>query len=247
MFKTFIYIILIIALFSCSDSVKKRDIINEDIFFNLLIDMHKADGIISDMNLTKDKKSDSISVYNSVLKKNNVSREDFDKTIKYYSLHTDEYLLIYDSLENLFDSIQSELTKKRINNLWNKNQKWSFNTLDFKNPLDFDIKEKKYGEYILKAGIFVAPYDEHLEKKIKLYANYDDESVDSSTNIKKIKDLKQNNYEFLTAKIITDKRKTLKSISGTVIKFDNTEKKRIQVKDIELLYKKIRTKDFAVK
>lgn len=245
--KIFFYIIVLTILFSCSDSVSKREIINEDDFFNLLIDMHKADGIISDLNLTKNKKSDSVSVYNSVLKKHNISREYFDKTIKYYSKHTEEYLLIYDSLENYFDSIQSMLTKKRTNNLWKKKEQWSFNTFEFKNPLDFNIKTKKHGQYFLEYDISEIPEDTILTSRIKMFANYSDDSKDSAVNVEKTKSLRGKDFEHIKININTDKRKKLNSISGNILDFDNSKKAGVRIKNIELHFKEIKTQEMTLK
>ncbi|NPA68538.1 MAG: hypothetical protein GXO50_08020, partial [Chlorobi bacterium] len=46
--KNIVFLIIIILLSACgvSDIIKKRDIIKKEKFINILIDIHKADGLI---------------------------------------------------------------------------------------------------------------------------------------------------------------------------------------------------------
>jgi len=105
-------LLVIFSMFiSCSpDVIKKKDIIEDDNFRDLLIDLHKAEGVITIAKLSiKQNKNDTISPYNFVLKKHNVSRLEFEKTIKYYANHTEEYKLFYDSITSYFDKKKNEL------------------------------------------------------------------------------------------------------------------------------------------
>ncbi len=82
----------------------------DDIFINVLIDLHMADGIMSSTNIRQDSKNiDSVSLYNYVLKKNDVSRIQFVKTVEYYTLHPEEYAVFYDSVERHFKRLDEKI------------------------------------------------------------------------------------------------------------------------------------------
>ncbi len=95
------YILLIIALFLFTqcDNSDKKDIIEQDKFIDILVDIHIADAIISNKGFYDGNLKDSTkSYYNYVLKKHNISRASFDKSMEYYSKDTESYLKLYDKV-----------------------------------------------------------------------------------------------------------------------------------------------------
>jgi len=247
-------IFLVVSLFlSCSESdeIKKRDIIDDDVFLNLLIDMHQAEGVISASNIKLNRrKRDSVSIYNFVLKKHNVSRQDFNNTVKYYTFHTDEYLVFYDSINSHFKAVNSEikaelekerkikqeeaLKKKDTLNLWKLKNEWILPDDGEKNPIAYKIIRKKHGQYKLKAKIKIFRDDKSVNQRMTIIANYTDGTKDINSAGTIVKDGK---FEVYTVSVSTNKNKELKSISGWILDHSkNTGKKHAHVKDISLKY-----------
>ena len=249
-------IIFIIFLFnfliiSCDDSSKigKSEILSDNEFIDIIIDLHKTDGMIITSDLrNKNKKKDSISLYNYVLKKHNVSRLKFSKTVKYYSLHIEEYNLFYDSVNNYFIHMQSELNKeieiekeklkeereklKDTANLWELKNTWELPDDGKTNPVAFKIQAKEHGTYTLYASIRIFKDDKSVNQRMTIIANYEDGSKDLNSVGSMIKDEKFERYD---VSINTNKNKILKSISGWVLDHSKgTKKKHISVKEIKL-------------
>ncbi len=255
MFRIFTIALFFSFLLSCSDSgsIKKRDILDDDKFLSLLIDMHKAEGVISASNIKINRrKGDSISIYNSVLKKHNVSRLDFNNTVKYYTFHTDEYLVFYDSISSHLKALNSEikselekerkikreedLKKKDTLNLWRLKEEWILPDDGEKIPIAFKILHKKQGQYKLRAKIKVFRDDKSINQRMTIIANYTDGTKGLNSTETIVKDGK---FEFYTVTVTTDKKKELKSISGWILDHSkNTGKKHAHVKEITLKYNK---------
>ena len=253
-------IIFIIFLFnflmiSCNDSskVRRREIMSDDKFIDILIDLHKADGIIISSDLhKKNKREDSISLYNFVLKKHNVSRLTFSKTVQYYSLHIEKYNIFYDSVNNYFTHLQEELKnevekeKERLKkereklkdsaNLWKIKNTWELPKDGETNPIAFKIKAKKNGIYTLQASIRIFRDDKSVNQRMTIIANYKDGSKDLNSAGSMIKDGRFEKYE---VSINTNKNKVLKSISGWILDHSKgTKSKHASVKDIKLKFVK---------
>ncbi len=255
MYKIFPLIFLILLATSCSDSsdIKKRDILDDDKFLSLLVDMHKAEGIISASNIKIDRKNgDSISIYNSILKKHNVSRLDFNNTVKYYTFHTDEYLVFYDSIKSEFKKLnnhikmkieeeikikqEEKLKKKDTLNLWKLKKEWILPDDGDKIPIAFKLIKNKQGNYKLNAKIKVFKDDKSVNQRMTIIANYTDGTKDLNSTETIVKDGK---YEVYTVSVSTDKKKKLKFISGWILDHSkNTGEKHAHVEEISLKYSK---------
>ena len=250
MMQRLLYILLGISLLaSCStNKVNKSEIINDDEFIEVLKDFHKSEGIISIAKLNnKTHKNDTISPYNYILKKHNVSRAKFDKTLKYYSNHTSEYIHLYDSINIFFSLKQKELemqieedlkkmTPKQqfaSKNLWPKKQEWVLKSIPKNNPFKFNLNTSFQGKYVLSANVFTSPNIPTIEKRVELLVNYQDGTSEKSHNILKTK---WKNYKRLVATIVTNKNKKVKSISGNIITYIKGEKRHFHLKNIEIKY-----------
>ncbi len=113
-----LYILLIFTLFCLSDCKKSedKDIVPEDKFIDVLVDIHIADAVMSDKGLydgsLKDVKK---SYYHYVLKKHNLSRQSFDKSLEYYSQHGEVYVKMYDKvIDKISEKLPKTIDKKSI-------------------------------------------------------------------------------------------------------------------------------------
>mgnify|MGYP001555164030 CR=1 FL=1 len=249
--KCFFCLILALGLFTACNNksdIRKRDIISEEVFYEILKDVHLADGIASASKSSPMMKKDSVSIYNFVLKKHNVSREDFNRTVEYYSLNAEEYNVFYDSLVNFFTVLEKELRdslkiekekeieeRKRIKdslNLWNLKFEWELPEDGIKNPIAFTIPIEEHGTYMLAATIRLFRDDKSVNQRMTIISNYTDGTRDMNSAGSMVKDGKYERYE---VRITTDTIKELKSLSGWLLDHSKgTEEKHASVKEIEL-------------
>lgn len=251
----FLIILFSFFWFSCDDSsqVKKSEILSDNEFVDILIDLHKADGIIVSSDIRKRNRNrleDSISLYNYVLKKHNVSRKTFSKTVKYYSFHIEEYNLFYDSVNDYFTQLQKTLKieaekeneklkeerdkLKDSSNLWVLKGSWELPKDGETNPIAFKIPVKEHGTYTLRASIRLFRDDKSVNQRMTLIANYEDGSKDLNSAGSMIKDGRYENYE---VSINTNKLRDLKSISGWILDHSKgTKEKHASVREIKLSY-----------
>lgn len=120
--KKTIIICLVSAVFAffavgCEKEQKPGNILPEDKFIEVIKDMHLADAIISEKGY-KESRLDSGSYYNSVFKKHNISRREFDENLKYYANHPKQLSAMYEKVivqllkqQEKLESKQRELNK----------------------------------------------------------------------------------------------------------------------------------------
>lgn len=164
-------------LISCKEDKKNTPLLNEDQFTNMLIDIHIIDGTLSSQNIFRSGNNYRPSYYyNSIYKKYNITREQFDSCLSYYSYDTKEFTRIYDgiidSLNRLETQYRIEVKNKRLEqdtvNLWNKKQHWRVTERD-KNQLEFAIPIKENGIYTVKASIKIFKEDQTDKPKLEAY------------------------------------------------------------------------------
>ncbi len=241
-----------IIILGCNNfgSTSKREIIKKDNFIDILTDIHKAGSLIEFKNLQakNNVKADSVSLYNFILKKHNVSREKFRKTIDYYAEHYEDYLIIYDSVQSKLKREEKELQikaeqdrqkklaneklKKDSADLWMLKKEWSLPKDGKTNPIPFNIKTMVHGTYVLKAKIKIFPDDRSVNQRMTIIANYSDGTKDINSNGTMVKDAKFGEFD---VSIQTNSDKELKSISGWLLDHSKgTKYKHAEVKDISL-------------
>ncbi len=148
-----LFLSIIILVISCSKKDKDM-IVDEETMVELLVDMHKYEALIS--SKPGDYISDSVrKLYRqTILKKHNVSQQQFDSSLAWYGRHIDDYVKIYDDVLKIYDT-QLLATNERAeqtgeiyegiandaDNLW---QKASLQTLSWKDEnknLTFEITD----------------------------------------------------------------------------------------------------------
>lgn len=194
-------------LISCKENDKKAPLLNEDQFTNMLIDIHIIDGTLSSQNIFRSGNNYRPSYYyNSIYKKYNITRDQFDSCLSYYSFDTKDFTRIYDviidSLNRLETQYRIEIKDKKMEqdtvNLWNKKQHWRV-TERTRNKLEFAIPIKENGIYTVKASIKIFKEDQTDKPKLEAYfwkkdSLGQDHKV-SFTPQPIVKDMKFNTYE----------------------------------------------------
>lgn len=125
------YFIIIVLFFLLSCNQNSDNVLSQKEFTNLLVDIHIADGYVVEKALfDKNLKNDSLSYYNSVFKKYNINRTDFDKNIDYYTQDFEKFEKIYSNVvkiikekEQFLDSLRVKNNKKKSDSLKIKEEK----------------------------------------------------------------------------------------------------------------------------
>tara|TARA_B110000467_G_scaffold125842_1_gene118401 strand:- start:2 stop:346 length:345 start_codon:yes stop_codon:yes gene_type:complete len=102
--------ILCLILIGCGNQQKEtpQDILSENIFINLLKDIHLAEAKF-ELHKTKgmeNAKNELAHNYSSIYKKYEITVDDFDKTLDYYAQNPEK-------LEKIYTRVLEQLTKDR--------------------------------------------------------------------------------------------------------------------------------------
>ncbi|WP_461630823.1 DUF4296 domain-containing protein [Labilibaculum euxinus] len=164
-------------LISCKKNNKNTPQLNEDQFTKMLIDIHIIDGTLESQNIYRSGDNYRPSYYyNSIFQKYNITRDQFDSCVSYYSNDTKRFTQIYDviidSLNRLETQYRIEVKNKKLEqdtvNLWTKKQNWRVPEKD-KNQVDFAIPVQEKGIYTIKASIKIFKDDQTDKPKLEAY------------------------------------------------------------------------------
>lgn len=100
-----IFSIVILSFFiltACSDDptkIRNKDLIDRDVFTEILIDIHLMDAITNSPGyFRKYNQSDSLDLYSNIFAKHKVTQALFDSTVASYTQRPDIYKEIYDDV-----------------------------------------------------------------------------------------------------------------------------------------------------
>ncbi len=143
----------------------------------MLIDIHITDGSLSTKNIFRSGNNFRPSYYyNSIFERYDITREQFDSCLSYYSSDTKKFTKMYDviidSLNRLETKYRIELKDQKIEqdtvDLWSKKKHWRIPSRD-KNNLTFAIPTSQTGIYTIKADIRIFPDDQTDNPRIEAY------------------------------------------------------------------------------
>ncbi len=111
MVRIFTLLFLIIIIFSsCNSPTNRKGIIRDDVFINVLTDIHLADGVIAVKGYKAVSDSAVIDqIYNSVFEKYCVTQKEFKNTMDYYANHTAKYDILYDKVLTRLSELESQI------------------------------------------------------------------------------------------------------------------------------------------
>lgn len=166
------------SLLACSDNYKH---FNDEKMVNLLVEIHKADGIIKNTKFDFRRHDNIIkkeSYYKAIFDKYKITYNDLDSLEKFYSYRLNRYNKIYEKVIEILNKqvTEAEAFKNAKNcldtlNLWNKSENIEITNLDSL-PVKFDIKINRLGRYTITGNIsYKNPKDTVKEKKKPLKKN----------------------------------------------------------------------------
>jgi hypothetical protein len=112
-FYKILFSLLLLFLIACQHDAAPDNLIKEDQFVPLLVDIHLADGYLS----TKPQLPDSLSYYGNgmyaeIFKKHQVDSVQFKKSFEYYSAHLEQMSQIYKNVVDQLTAKNDSITKK---------------------------------------------------------------------------------------------------------------------------------------
>lgn len=236
-----VFVFIFMGVISCNN--RDKPVVEKSVFKDILTDIYMADAVLT----TEEKydnmleRKDSLSYYNYIFKKYNISRNDFYGVYKYYTENLEEFVelqqQIVDDLNaeyEILDSIDMQNTKNK--NLWTLKNEWSLPEDGVTNSIPFEFDAIEAGVYELKMKVYLFRNDLSVDLRIELVAVYDDETEQEvQMPIKYIFD----KWQDVDISILTDSDKNLRFISGNLLAHSSsTTYMRVMVKDIFLIYRK---------
>lgn len=111
--KVFLLALLLPSLmWSCSEKKKPAHILEEQKMVNIMIDLHIVDGFMSSLMYNDSTRIKGKNYYASVYDRHKVTRAEYEKSLKYYSM--DPVLLdsMYSKVERILSAKEQKLNKE---------------------------------------------------------------------------------------------------------------------------------------
>ena len=108
--KVFIGLFFLLLFFSCSHKTREKSILSENKMKEIMWDMIRADQYVSTYLLkdsAKKKKEESVKLYEEIFHIHGITKEQFKKSLDYYSAQPDRIKPILDSLGKRQNSFSS--------------------------------------------------------------------------------------------------------------------------------------------
>lgn len=231
---SWIFILLLALTFSCSDKekrIRKKDIIPKEDLIIILADIHIADGIMNmPKYLNKYPGKDTLSNYNDIFANHGYSREIFDKTLKYYSNHPDDFELLYENVLDNLSRFESEINSQRYvvednensSNLWKDAKEWKLPQNGKRNKIAFSIPIDKQGFYIIRIRIKMQIDDGSINPRLSAYFWYDNGTGNGKRyHFPETKIKKDDTWRYYTISLKTTDPK-ITHLKGFILNDDNT-------------------------
>lgn len=173
-----ITLVLAAALGCTSRNLKqdRKDLIPSQKLANVITDMYLTDGLMTVPGIRQMHESkDSVIVYMEVLAQHGYTRDQFDKTMKFYFLNNPKKLQrIYNEVISRLTEIQSEVQTRvekvpALENLWPGRAAYSFPEDGITDPVFFEYQLADTGLYTLKLNAVVFSDDQSENPRITVW------------------------------------------------------------------------------
>jgi len=239
-----------LLLFSCSKKEEKTYLSKDD-FTRILFDIHLTDGVLTSKNIVARGKDYRPSFYyNSIYKKYDITPEQFDSCVSFYTQNSDLYEKIY---ERVIDSLNRMETQFRIAlkdslvvrdtvNLWKGRRRASLGRGRHKD-LSFSIPITEMGIYTVRATVKRFK-DDQTEKPILMAYFWKEDSLKQGERIYFDSIPINRSEEFLRYETQLEySDSTYKELRGRIIAWSNPDSnftQHIELKDIMIFNPQIK-------
>jgi hypothetical protein len=194
LYTLFIVIFLISGCSSHPKGPPGKGIMNKNSFVDLLVDIHFYEGVYSATegitSYHPDMSHDTVDYYQGIFEKHGVTREEFQKSLNYYSYSPSQFERLYTRVIDELNIKMSEAEIKELDllepskaaeppsrgsgNLWNLSENWSFPGPDTNKMISFKIPAGGPGTYTFTANIRLDGLDISENPSVSLWFWYDD-------------------------------------------------------------------------
>jgi hypothetical protein len=183
--KWLLIVLIYLTQFSCTGGTKTKPISRKDLI-QLLVDINIADAIVSSPQYASQIATiDSASFYGSIYLKHKHTKEELEKTLKYYSAQPDILSAIYDEvfaeLNKRSEAIKTEnqkLTSRFRKPVWSETKIIQVEGNNSSYPAPIDIPIDSVGNYLITANLKLSKKDQSINPRITAYF------YDSLNNVK---------------------------------------------------------------
>ena len=244
--KTFTYCLIFLLFFaSCKEN---KNLIPEDKFVDVLVDLHIADAIaLNNIPRYSGFELDSAELYGAVFDEYGITLAMFDSTISYYGSHPDAFLEVYDKVTAKLKMLNDELMNEPSQDegsvaselVWQDNRVYAFPEMGT-NRVEINVPVQVVGEYTVSATIKLYKDDESRNPGMSLYFWYDNQTPDGYRDPFPEVSLKKSEEQisYVTTKVLSDSRVT--HIRGYVLDYSNRNndfKQHALVSDVSVILK----------
>lgn len=231
-FTLLIFVLFLTFSVACSNRknpLDTRNIIPEKEMASIITDLYITDGLLTMPNIINlYSHLDTLSCYKEVLKKHGYTKENMDKTLKYYFVKNPRQLIkIYDQVLAILSEMEARYEKEMVIiqskslNYWTGDNFYSFPDPSGNNSTDFDITVPYAGSYTLSFIVTLYPDDQSVNPRITAYSCHPD-SIETGKRhylktINYIKDGQPHTYLM----IIKARNKSDFHLRGSLYNYDN--------------------------
>jgi len=224
-YRTFIFFLLSFILFSSFSCTGRRNtpdhknLIPQKELPALLAEIYMSDGLLSLPGIRAMYTTlDSLSGYVQVVEKHGYTKEDMDKTLKYYFIKKPKQLIkIYDRALGILSEKESYVEKEvliiqsHINNKWIGKESFYFCDPAYSDSLQIDMPLEIPGYYTLKFRARFYPDDQLFPAEINAYTCYRDSTETGKRDyLRSDRFLKDGHAHDYTVKIFVPENKPLR-------------------------------------
>lgn len=245
-------ILLAILLVICScqsrrSRVDSKHLIPEKELVPILTEIYLADGLVGMPKIImKYAPLDSVSTYIHIIEKHGYTREEMDKTLKYYFIKDPKELIkIYDRVLGVLSEMESRVQKEIAKSkpaavgLWPGHDSYSFPDPSGTDSTVFDISLLKPGLYTLNANVTLFPDDQSGNPELTAFTCHPDSILTGKRNyIEPIPYIKDG-YEHKYSVTFTVPVKTTLHLRGCLYDYANNPDnwdKHLTIHNIAVIY-----------
>lgn len=110
----YVFIFFLFFFNSCKDKNLPKDLIEEQKMIQIMSELHTIDGYISSLSFSDSTRINGINFYNTVYKKNGVTKIQYENSLKYYSMDPVKLDSMYSNVIKLLSEKEKMLNKKLL-------------------------------------------------------------------------------------------------------------------------------------
>jgi hypothetical protein len=183
---------LILLLSACGG--RPNDVLNQSDMTEVLVDMHKADAMLSEGDRNYSLYSNKAPYYKYVLKKHGITQAGFDSSLVWYTKNPQKFNMVYNNVITELTAFQKEIKNGKYHpvdtlaasmaktNIWNKRTSYILTKDSTRTHLNFQIPYSglMFGDvYILRFLQRIAPEDSCKKQRVILRIHYWNGKTDS--------------------------------------------------------------------